>query len=166
MGQTLGRQGQDHLVHAGQPALPLTDELGLEGARHIARHPHLDRADVAHHGLGAAAVAAVAAVLPGPVVPVIAQAIGDLAFQRRPSTRLVSCRGWPPSPVSRGPWLRARVTSVEISCSSVIERPGSTGSSLMDSDSTAVSDIKRLFLDHQIRRSFYRTLGPAIAAPG
>ncbi|MER7504194.1 hypothetical protein AB0L05_22355 [Nonomuraea pusilla] len=42
--------------------------------------------------------------------------------------------------------------AIEISCSSVIERSGSAGSSFMDSDSTAVSDIKRLFLDHQIRR--------------
>ena len=31
-GWLIGRQRQDHLVHAGQPALPLADQLRLEGA--------------------------------------------------------------------------------------------------------------------------------------
>lgn len=61
----------------------IANELGLEGARYITWHPHLDRADVGHHGLGAAAIAAVAAVLTGRAVPVIAEVIGDLAYQGR-----------------------------------------------------------------------------------
>lgn len=44
-------------------------------------HPHLHRADVGQYRLGAAAVAAVTAVLPCRVVLVIAEVIGDLTFQ-------------------------------------------------------------------------------------
>jgi hypothetical protein len=83
MGQALGRQRQDHLIHPRQPALPLAHQLRLEGAGHITRHPHLDRADVGHHGLGTAAVTTVAAVLADRVVLVVAEVIGDLTFQGR-----------------------------------------------------------------------------------
>jgi hypothetical protein len=46
----------------------------------------------------------------------------------------------------------AEFTSNEIKCSSGIERAGSAGNSFKVCASTTVSDVRRLFLDHQIRR--------------
>jgi hypothetical protein len=80
--EALRGQRQHHLVNPGQTPLPLLDDLRLEVAGHITRDADLDRADVGQHGLGPAAVAAVAAVLPGRVVLLIAEVVGDLALQR------------------------------------------------------------------------------------
>ncbi|BCL25110.1 hypothetical protein GCM10017668_69530 [Streptomyces tuirus] len=76
-------QRQRHLVDPGQPPLPLPDDLRLERARSVTRHLDLDRPDVGQHGLGPAPVAGVAAAPAGRIVLLIAEVIGDLAFQRR-----------------------------------------------------------------------------------
>ncbi len=81
--QALRRERDDHLVHAGQALLPLLDDLRLEAAVAVAGHGYLDRADVGEHGLGAGAVAGVAAVLPGGIVLVIAEMVGDLTLESR-----------------------------------------------------------------------------------
>ena len=80
-GQALRGQRDDHLVDAGQPLLPLLDDLRLEGAVAVPGHGYLHRADIGQHGLGAVAVAGVAAVLPRRIVLVIAEVVGDLALQ-------------------------------------------------------------------------------------
>ena len=80
-GQALRGQRDDHLVDAGQALLPLLDDLRLEGAVAVAGHGYLHRADVGQHGLGAFAVAGVAAVLAGRIMLVIAEVVGDLALQ-------------------------------------------------------------------------------------
>ncbi len=80
-GQAFRGERDDHLVDAGQALLPLLDDLRFEGAVTVARHRYLHRADVGQHGLGAFAVAGVAAVLAGRVVLVIAEMVRDLAFQ-------------------------------------------------------------------------------------
>jgi hypothetical protein len=79
--QALRRQRDHHLVHAGQALLPLLDDLRLEAALAVGGHGYPDRADVRQHGLSPGPVAAVAAVLPGRVVLVIAEVVGDLAFE-------------------------------------------------------------------------------------
>jgi len=66
-GQALGVQGQDLLVEAGQAALVLADELGLEGASAVARDV---QRDVAHLTLDGLLGVAVAAVLGGAVAGV------------------------------------------------------------------------------------------------
>jgi hypothetical protein len=81
VGEALRGQRQHHLVHAGQPALPLAHDLRLEGALHIAGHLDLDRPDVSQHGLRPGAIAAVPGVLPRRIVLVIAEVAGDLALQ-------------------------------------------------------------------------------------
>lgn len=53
--------------------------LGPEAAVPVAGHGYLDRADIGQRGLGPGAVPCVAAVLPGRVVLVIAEMVGDLA---------------------------------------------------------------------------------------
>ncbi len=83
VGEALRRQRQHHLVHAGQPALPLLHDLRLERARHIPGHLHLDRANVGQHGLRPGPVAAVAAVPALGIVLLVAEVIGDLALQGR-----------------------------------------------------------------------------------
>lgn len=75
-------QGEHHFVHAGQAALPLLDDLRLEAAGGVPGHPDLDRADVGQHGLRTSAIAAVAVVLPGRIVLLVADMVGDLALQR------------------------------------------------------------------------------------
>ncbi|WP_186404013.1 hypothetical protein [[Actinomadura] parvosata] len=80
--------------------------------------------------------------------------IGDLAFQRRlqhPLGQLLqqATLTGQLQPLTAGPVHEHRDQLPAVS-----ERSGSTGSSFMDNGSTAVSDIKRLFLDHQIRRGF------------
>ncbi|GAA2230053.1 hypothetical protein GCM10010104_24000 [Streptomyces indiaensis] len=55
--------------------------FGFEGAVAVARHGYLHRTDVGQDGLGAFAVAGVAAVLPGRIMLVISEVVGDLAFQ-------------------------------------------------------------------------------------
>ncbi len=79
-GQAFGGQRDDHLVDPGQALLPLLDDLRFEGAVAVAGHGYLHRADVGQHG-GASAVAGVAAVLARRIVLVIAEVVGDLAFQ-------------------------------------------------------------------------------------
>lgn len=81
MRESLRGQRQHHLVHPGQPTLPLLDDLRLEGPGHVPGHPDLDRADIGQHCLGAGAVAAVSVVLSGRIVLLVADVIGDLAFQ-------------------------------------------------------------------------------------
>ncbi|GAB3003113.1 hypothetical protein GCM10023080_081010 [Streptomyces pseudoechinosporeus] len=81
MGEALRRERQHHLVDAGQAALPLLDDLRLEGAGGVPGHLHLDRTHVGQHGLRPGAVAAVAVVLPGRIVLLIADVVGDLALQ-------------------------------------------------------------------------------------
>ena len=137
---------------AGQSPLPLPRDLGLERTGHIPRHADLDRPDVGEHSLTPAAVAAVPAVPAGRVVLVVADRLGDLAFQPDSRTRLVSCCNSPPSPVSFSPSPRARFTSIEINCSSVTAPADLAAGSC----STMVPVvIWRLSLDQQIRRYLY-----------
>jgi hypothetical protein len=60
--------------------VPLAHDLRLEGAVAVAGHGYLHRADLGQHRLGTGAVAGVAAVLPGRIVPVIAEVFGDCDF--------------------------------------------------------------------------------------
>ncbi|MDQ1064589.1 hypothetical protein QFZ32_000028 [Streptomyces canus] len=80
-GQALRGQRDDHLVDAAQALLPLLDDLWFEGAVAVAGHDYLHRSDISQDGLGAFAVAGIAAVLASRVVLVIAEVIGDLALQ-------------------------------------------------------------------------------------
>ncbi|MEW1839524.1 NucA/NucB deoxyribonuclease domain-containing protein [Nonomuraea angiospora] len=48
-------------IHSRQPTLPLAHLLGIEAARHVARHPHLHRADAGHHSPAVGC----SAILPG-----------------------------------------------------------------------------------------------------
>src|SRR5690606_1072552 len=58
------RVHRDNLVvEAGEPALVLGDQLGIEAALAVARNVDLDLAGVRHHALAAIAVAAVAGLL-------------------------------------------------------------------------------------------------------
>lgn len=140
--------------HPGQPTLALAHDLRLERSRGVPQHPHLDRADVGEHGLAARSVAAVTAAAPDRVVLVVAEMVGDLALQsgfQHPLGELL--QQTPPSPVNCRPSPRARSTSIAINCSSLIALDTRPGPGSTDSDSTtAVSDIWRLSLDHQIRR--------------
>ena len=82
-GQALGGQRDDHVVDPGQAAAAACATIcGSKRAVAVAGHVDLDRADLGQHRLGAGAVAGVAAVLPGRVVLVIAEVVGDLALQR------------------------------------------------------------------------------------
>ena len=56
--------------------------LGSKVASRSRGHVDLDRADLGQHGLRPVPVAGVAAVAAGRVVAVVAQVVGDLAFQR------------------------------------------------------------------------------------
>jgi hypothetical protein len=79
--QAHGRKGDDHLVDAREPLLPLLDDLRFEGAFAVAGHDDLHRTDVGEYGLASFAVAGVAAVLADRIVLVIAELVGDLALQ-------------------------------------------------------------------------------------
>jgi hypothetical protein len=83
MGEALRGQRQHHLVDSGQPPLPLLDDLRFECARGVTRDLDVDRSDVGQHGLGPAPVAGVAAAPADGIVLLIAEVIGDLAFQGR-----------------------------------------------------------------------------------
>jgi hypothetical protein len=152
MGQPLGRQRQDHLIHAGQPAPPFADEPGLESVRQIARHLHLHLhlhlANVDHHGLGAA----VAAVLPSRIVPVMAQVIDDLAFQDpAPAPAWSAAAAGHPHRLAAAPHYspdrRASRSAARLSSSGPARQAGRSWTA-----TPRRSDIKRLFLDHQTRR--------------
>jgi hypothetical protein len=79
--QTPRGRRNHHLVDAGQTLLPLTHDLRLEGAVPVAGDRYLDRSHLGEHGLAAGAVAGVAAVLAGRVVLVMAEVVGEIAFQ-------------------------------------------------------------------------------------
>ena len=80
--QPLGRQREDQVVDPTQPPRPLLDDLRREAAVTVPGHGDVDRADVSQQGLGPQPVAGVAAVTAGRVVPVVAEVIVDLAFER------------------------------------------------------------------------------------
>ncbi|GGP65236.1 hypothetical protein GCM10010185_42450 [Saccharothrix coeruleofusca] len=82
-GQSLGEQRDDHLVDTGEALLPLGHDPRFELGVAVARHVDLHRPDVGEDRLGAGAVARVAGTPPGRVVLVVAQVVGDLAFQGR-----------------------------------------------------------------------------------
>ncbi|GAA2618280.1 hypothetical protein GCM10009863_35350 [Streptomyces axinellae] len=69
------------IVDSGQALLPLLDELRFEGAIPVARRGEFYRPDIGQDRLGPGAVAGVAAVLACRIVCVIAEVVGDLAFQ-------------------------------------------------------------------------------------
>jgi hypothetical protein len=81
-GQTLGGQRNDHLINPGQPPLPLAHDLRLEAAVPVPWHADLHRAEVGDDGLGAGTVAAVARLASTALVLVVAEMVGDFAFQR------------------------------------------------------------------------------------
>jgi hypothetical protein len=78
--QALGRQTRSPCPRPWSAPLALADDLRLEPPVPVPWHHHLDRADL---GLSAHTVAGVAAVLSGRVALVIAEMVGDLAFERR-----------------------------------------------------------------------------------
>jgi hypothetical protein len=80
-GQTLRGRRDDHLVDTRQALVPLLDDLRLDGAVAVAGHCNLHRSDIGQHGLGAFAVAQVAAVPARGIVLVIAEVIRDLALK-------------------------------------------------------------------------------------
>jgi hypothetical protein len=90
----------------------------LERARGVTRDLDLDRPDVGQHGLGPASVAGVAAAPADCIVLVIAQVIGDLAFQGRFQDPLGQLLQQPTLPGQLQPSDRARSTSIATSCSS------------------------------------------------
>src|SRR5689334_14071216 len=65
-----------------QPPLPLAHDLRIETALTVPRHSNLDRPDIGEHRLGPTAVAGVPAILPGRVVLLIAEVVGNLPVQR------------------------------------------------------------------------------------
>jgi hypothetical protein len=79
--QAHGRKGDDHLVDAREPLLPLLDDLRFEGAVAVAGHCYLHGSDVGEYGLASFAVAGVAAVLADRIMLVIAELVGDLALE-------------------------------------------------------------------------------------
>jgi hypothetical protein len=80
-GQALRGQGDDQLVHPGQPPLPLRDDLGFEAAVPFAGDVDLDRPDLGQHRLGPAPVAGVPAVAAGRIMAAVAEVIGELTLQ-------------------------------------------------------------------------------------
>ena len=82
MGKSLGGQRDHQIVHPGQAALPLADQLRLEAAGSVPRHLDFDRPDVGQHGFRAGAVAGVATVAAGRVVLGVAEVIVHFAFDR------------------------------------------------------------------------------------
>ena len=76
-----GSERQHDLVHAGQPPLPLLDDLRVERPVPISRHVDLDRADLGQNRLRPGAVAGVLADR----VPVllVAKMLGHLRLKRR-----------------------------------------------------------------------------------
>ena len=80
-GQALGRQRDDQLVDTGEPPLPLGHDLRLERPVTVAGDLDLDRPDLGQHRLGPAPVAGVPAITARGVVAVVAEVVGELAFQ-------------------------------------------------------------------------------------
>jgi hypothetical protein len=80
--QPLRRQGDHQLLHPGKPPLPLGDDLRLEAGIPVPRHADLHRARLGEHGLGAVAIAGIAAVAAGRIVLRVAEMVIQLALQR------------------------------------------------------------------------------------
>lgn len=80
-GQTTCSQRQHDLVHPNESALPLPDDLRLEGPVPIPRDIQLDRPDLRHHRLGSGAIARVLAVPADRVVLVVTQVLDHLALE-------------------------------------------------------------------------------------
>ena len=88
-GQALGIQRQHHLIDPRQPPLPLADDLRLERAIAVPRHPdrHLAAA-LGQHRLSPGAVTHIPGLAGRRAVLVMAQVLGQLLVQRRLQHRL------------------------------------------------------------------------------
>jgi hypothetical protein len=82
VGQPFRRQGNHHLIDSGQPPLPLGDHFRLEAGIAVPGDADFHWPGVGEHGLGAVAVAGIAAVAAFRVVLAVAEVIIQLAFQR------------------------------------------------------------------------------------
>jgi hypothetical protein len=81
--QALGRQRDHQLVDAGEPRLPLRNDLRLERALTVPGHRDLDLADLGQHRLRRRAVARVAPITSFGRVPRIAEMVLHLDLKRR-----------------------------------------------------------------------------------
>jgi hypothetical protein len=79
--QALGAQRDHHRIDALQAALAFADRGRLEGALPVPGHVDLDRADLGEHGLGASAVAGVAANAALRSVTLVAEMLAHLDLQ-------------------------------------------------------------------------------------
>jgi hypothetical protein len=81
VGQPFRRQGNHHVIDAGEPPLPFGDDFRLETGIPVPRHAELHRPGVRQHGLGPVAITGIAAVAARRVVLAIAEMVIQLAFQ-------------------------------------------------------------------------------------
>jgi hypothetical protein len=82
VGQPFRRQGNHHVIHAGEPPLPLGDDFRLEAGIPVPRHADFHRPGIGNHRLGAAPVAGIPPVAAFRVMPGVTQVVIQLAFQR------------------------------------------------------------------------------------
>ena len=82
VGHAARRQGQDDVLDRPQPALPLRDDRWFERSGTVSGDADGDRAGLRQHRLRPGAVAGVAVRRGALGVFVVAEVVGDLAFQR------------------------------------------------------------------------------------
>jgi hypothetical protein len=83
VGEALRGQRQHHLIHAAQAPLPLAHQTRFERPRPVPGHVDLHWPDLGRHRLRPVPVAVVLPSAFGPLTPLMAQMIGELALQGR-----------------------------------------------------------------------------------